>query len=203
MDDTDTPYVIEPMRLRDIPTVMAIEEAVFPTPWSASSFRYEVSSNPYSHYLVARLCNSPNKERLASIREALRRLIGSQELDWSLAGYGGFWLMVDEAHISTLAVHPDLRGRGLGELLLVSLLNRAVELRAAVATLEVRVSNSVAQALYEKYGFVQAGRRKGYYTDTREDALIMTAGPLPSASCQSRFQRLKAALREKLTDQEP
>ena len=201
MDDRDTPYVIEPMRLRDIPTVMGIEEAVFPTPWAASSFRYEVSSNPYSHYLVARLRNRPNKERLAPIREVLRRLIGSQELDWSLAGYGGFWLMVDEAHVSTLAVRPDLRGRGIGELLLVSLIDRAVECHATVATLEVRVSNLAAQELYEKHGFVKVGRRKGYYSDTREDALIMTAGPLTSAPFQARFQRLKAALREKLIQQ--
>ena len=89
-------------------------------------------------------------------------------------GHGGFWLMVDEAHISTLAVRAAWRRRGLGELLLVVLLDESQRLGASRATLEVRHSNAAAQALYAKYGFQQAGRRKAYYSDNREDALILT-----------------------------
>jgi len=201
MDCTGLPYIVEPMQLSDVPTVAAIEEAVFPLPWSASSFTYELRSNPYSHYLVARLRHQPTPDRLTRFREVLHRLTGSQELDWRIAGYGGFWLVMDEAHISTLAVRPDLRRRGIGELLLVSLIDWAIELHAAVVTLEVRVSNLAAQALYEKYGLVKVGRRKAYYSDNREDALIMTSGLLTSASFQAQFQRLKDALREKLLQQ--
>ena len=203
MDSSDLPYLIEPMRLSDVPTVASIEEVVFPTPWAASSFRYEICTNPHSHYLVARLRNGRAKERAATIRAALRRLIGGADLDWNLVGYGGFWLMVDEAHVSTLAVRRNLRRRGIGELLLVSLMDRAVEFNASVATLEVRVSNLAAQALYEKLGFAKVGRRKGYYSDSGEDALIMTAGPLTAAHFQAQFQRSKAALRERLIQQNP
>ncbi len=114
-----------------------------------------------------------------------------------IVGYGGFWLMAGEAHISTIAVRPELRRRGIGELLLVTMLDRATELGAEVATLEVRVSNIAAQSLYRKYGFRRVGLRPRYYRNN-EDALIMTTDRLTSASFQSRLQGLKVALREKL-----
>jgi ribosomal-protein-alanine N-acetyltransferase len=107
-------------------------------------------------------------------------------------------MIVDEAHISTLAVHPKWRGRGLGELLLVALMEAAMLRGAAVATLEVRVSNEVAQGLYRKHAFVQVGRRKGYYTDNREDALIMTTPRLDEARFTARYAARKERLRERL-----
>jgi ribosomal-protein-alanine N-acetyltransferase len=100
-------------------------------------------------------------------------------------GYGGFWLMYDEAHISTLAVRAELRRQGLGELLLIGLLDEARRAGALCATLEVRVSNAAAQALYTKYGFEQAGRRKAYYTDNQEDALILTTPEFSSLTYQN------------------
>ena len=106
--------------------------------------------------------------------------------------------MVGEAHISTIAVQPGWRRRGIGELQLVAMLDRATELEADIATLEVRVSNLTAQSLYQKYGFRQAGLRRRYYRDSDEDALIMSTEQLTSASFQSHFQQLKRALREKL-----
>ena len=100
-----------------------------------------------------------------------------------MLGYAGLWLLIDEAHISTIAVAPEWRGRGLGELLLASLLERAISIGADVATLEVRASNLVAQNLYRKYRFTVVGVRKGYYTDNFEDALVMTTPPCAASNC--------------------
>ncbi|MFB0534808.1 MAG: ribosomal protein S18-alanine N-acetyltransferase [Anaerolineae bacterium] len=206
------PYVIEPMQLRDVAEVMEIERISFPSPWSARAYRYELQENNLSHYLVARprrplakkepgfltrLC----RERLV---ERLQRSLGvAVPPEVNILGYGGFWLMAGEAHISTIAVRPDWRRRGIGELLLVAMLERAVELGADLATLEVRISNVAAQGLYQKYGFAKVGLRPRYYSDRGEDALIMTTKHLTSAAFQSAFQRLKAELRQKLVERFP
>ncbi|MDQ2888748.1 MAG: ribosomal protein S18-alanine N-acetyltransferase, partial [Chloroflexota bacterium] len=116
----------------------------------------------------------------------------------SIIGFAGLWLMVDEAHITTIAMHPDFRQRGLGEFLLVSLIDTAYEIGARWVTLEVRVSNSVAQSLYRKYGFHQAGVRHRYYSDNQEDALIMWTDEINSPAYKQKFQELKSALQEKL-----
>jgi len=206
------PYVIEPMQLRDVAEVMEIEQVSFPSPWSARAYRYELQENNLSHYLVARprrplakkepgfltgLC----RERLV---ERLQRSLGvAVPPEVNILGYGGFWLMAGEAHISTIAVRPEWRRRGIGELLLVAMLERAVELGADLATLEVRISNVAAQGLYQKYGFAKVGLRARYYSDRGEDALIMTTKHLTSAAFQSGFQRLKAELRQKLVERFP
>ena len=106
--------------------------------------------------------------------------------------------MLGEAHVSTIAVKPNWRRRGVAELLLVAMLDRATELGAEIATLEVRVSNVTAQNLYYKYGFQQVGLQRHYYRDRDEDALSMSTERLSSATFQSRFRQLKQALREKL-----
>ncbi len=106
--------------------------------------------------------------------------------------------MVDEAHISTLASHPDWRGQGVGELLLLAMIDRAAEIGGEVVTLEVRVTNNVAQALYQKYGFQVAGRRKGYYSDNGEDALIMSTPRVTAAAFNHRLQEQKGALFKRL-----
>jgi len=195
MDYTGLPYVVEPMRLRDIKEVMEIERVSFPTPWSAHAYRYELLGNDLSHYFVVRQrqMERPKQGMLARIRRSL----GARKRS-PILGYGGFWLMAGEAHISTIAVQPNWRRRGIGELLLVTMLDRATELGAQIATLEVRVSNVVAQNLYFKYGFQQVGLRRHYYRDRDEDALIMSTERLTSVAFQSRFQALKRALREKL-----
>ena len=108
-----------------------------------------------------------------------------------IAGIAGFWVMVDEAHITTIATRNDYRRQGIGERLLISAIEMAMQLSAQVVTLEVRLSNKEAQALYQKYGFRKVGVRRAYYSDNGEDALLMTTDTMSSALFQSRFQRLK------------
>jgi ribosomal-protein-alanine N-acetyltransferase len=166
------PFNLRAMQVADIPRVMAIERDVFPSPWPAHAYRYELTQNALSHCYVLERADE-------------------------LVGYGCMWLVVDEAHISTLAVAPSQRGRGLGELLLLALLGEAIALDAVTATLEVRVSNQTAQALYAKYGFEVVGWRKRYYVDNQEDALIMTVEPLDQAY-QGRLAALQTSLFERL-----
>jgi ribosomal-protein-alanine N-acetyltransferase len=161
--------VVEPMALDDVPAIQAIEQASFTTPWPPDAYRSELMTNRMAHYLVAR--------------------IGGE-----VAGYGGMWLMVDEAHITTFAVHPAWRRQGIGERLLVAFLDLAIERHAHEATLEVRLSNLAARRLYEKYGFRPVGLRPNYYSDDREDALIMTTEPLAEPSMLARLERLRLAL---------
>lgn len=157
------------MRMADLPEVEAIERASFTTPWPPNAYRSELSENRLASYLVAR--------------------IGDR-----VVGYAGMWLMVDEAHITTFAVHPSWRRRRIGERLLLAMLDLAATRRAREATLEVRVSNLAARRLYEKYGFRPVGVRPRYYSDDGEDALVMTTEPLASPSMQRRLAALRAAL---------
>jgi ribosomal-protein-alanine N-acetyltransferase len=128
----------------------------------------------------------------------LHRVIGRGHRDPSLVGYGGFWFLIDEAHITTLGLRPEWRGRGLGELLLASLIERALERGALTVSLEVRVSNAIAQNLYIKYGFKHVGRRKAYYSDNREDADIMTIQDVTSRTFVRRFDQLRTRLCQRL-----
>ncbi len=196
MDYTNLLYVVEPMRLRDIKEVMEIEYDSFPSPWSARAYRHELLDNDLSHYFVARRrqMEGPESSLLARIGRTLG--VGARP---PVLGYGGFWLMAGEAHISTIAVQPDWRRRGVGELLLVAVLNRATELGAEIVTLEVRASNVTAQNLYRKYGFRRVGLKRHYYRDRDENALTMSTDRLTSAIFQSHFQQLKQALWERLT----
>ncbi|MDP8904325.1 MAG: ribosomal protein S18-alanine N-acetyltransferase [Chloroflexota bacterium] len=157
--------LVEPMAATDIPAVHAIERASFPVPWPDYAFRQELQSNRLARYLVVR---------------AGDRVIA----------YGGMWLMVDEAHVTTFAVLPAWRRRGVGGRLMVAMLRLAVELGARVATLEVRLSNEPARRLYQRFGFRPVGIRPRYYSDNGEDALIMTSGPLASDEMRSRVEAL-------------
>jgi ribosomal-protein-alanine N-acetyltransferase len=161
--------VIEPMRLDDLPQVHAIEAASFTSPWPPHAYQSELEANRLACYLVARAGDV-------------------------VAGYGGMWLMVDEAHITTFAVHPDWRRQRIGERLLLAFLDLAIERGAHEATLEVRLSNVPARRLYEKYGFRPVGLRPRYYSDDNEDALIMTTEPLTAATMRARIERLRDAL---------
>jgi ribosomal-protein-alanine N-acetyltransferase len=166
--------------------VMEIERESFSLPWPERAYRHEVTRNEFAHYYVLCLHTGAHASGLVSAwrrwrRGILRRPTGDVG---SVIGYGGFWLMYDEAHISTLAVRAMQRRQGLGELLLIALLDEARRLNAARATLEVRVSNLAAQALYTKYEFQQVGRRKAYYSDNREDALILTTPEFSSLAYQ-------------------
>jgi ribosomal-protein-alanine N-acetyltransferase len=160
---------IAPMRVDDVPDVQAIERASFTTPWPDHAYRTELETNRLAHYLVVR--------------------VGDQ-----VVGYAGLWLMVDEAHVTTFAIHPSWRRRRLGERLLIALLDLAIERRASEATLEVRLSNLPARRLYEKFGFRPVGIRPRYYSDDNEDALIMTTERLDSPAMVGRIARLREGL---------
>jgi ribosomal-protein-alanine N-acetyltransferase len=157
------------MTVEDLPAVQLIERASFTTPWPAHAYRQELDANRLAHYLVA--------------------TIGGE-----IVAYGGIWLMVDEAHVTTFAVHPRYRRRRIGERLLLSLLDLAVDRHAREATLEVRLSNLGARRLYEKYGFRPVGIRPRYYSDNQEDALIMTTEPLGEERMAGRIAGLRAEL---------
>ena len=157
--------VIEEMTAEDIPAVHAIESASFPTPWPPYAFRQELETNRLARYLVVR---------------AGARVIA----------YAGIWLMVDEAHVTTFAVLPAYRRRGIGGLLLCELLELCARLEARVATLEVRLSNASARKMYQLFGFRPVGVRPRYYSDNGEDALIMTTEHLDAPDMLRLRERL-------------
>lgn len=188
------PYLVEPMTLDDIDQVMEIEQIVFPAPWSARAYHYEITQNDHSTMLVVRSTGAP-----AGPLDHLRRRLGLIAPQ-PVLGYAGLWMLVDEVHICTLAVHPQWQGRGLGELLLDSLLEQGRKLGALRATLEVRVSNTAALELYLKYGFEIVSRRKRYYIDNNEDAYIMTTQRFETASFRWNLDRLRRQLHARLQD---
>ena len=171
---------IEPMRLSDVEAVMRIERAVFPSPWSPRAFRYDLSMDEHSHYSVLR---------------------GWMQGMPPLLGYVGFWLWDEEAHIGTFAVHPHWQRRGIGEWIILGSIRQAIKLRAELVTLEVRTSNLSAQALYRKLGFETAGRRRRYYSDSGEDALIMTLHGLRCSEQRAELATRQAAARQRLQEQ--
>lgn len=162
------------MEPADVSTVVAIDRLCFPTPWSASSYLYELSHSGRSFYYVLEPAQNENPPTHGGWRGWLRGLLGVPG-NRRVMGYMGFRNARPhpEAHISTIAVHPDWRGRGLGELLLLTAIEKIIRMRFSVITLEVRASNSAAQNLYRKYGFRYQGVHRGYYRDG-EDALLMS-----------------------------
>ena len=198
MDLCGLPYTIVPMEAEHVPTVAAIEERVFPRPWSYASFMREVRDNPHSDFIVLSYRPWAEDRDDVHLGGGWRGLFRMRDEDRSILGYGGFWVMLDEAHICTLAVRDEWRGCGLGELLFLSLVERSLNRACLFLTLEVRESNIVAQRLYRKYGFVQTGRRRGYYLDNHEDALIMTVEGLNSPAYREQITQFGERLRERL-----
>jgi len=160
--------VIEMMRHEHLQEVLAIEQVCFSTPWSLQTFQSDLC-HPATEYRVAR--------------------IGGRVI-----GYAGLWLIIDEAHITNLAVHPEFRGRKIGEWLLHKSMERAHQSGMIRGLLEVRVSNIPAQRLYEKYGFQVVSVRKNYYSDNKEDALIMWAEGVNKPEYGQRLQALRSVL---------
>jgi ribosomal-protein-alanine N-acetyltransferase len=161
--------VVDRMTVEDLIAVHVIERESFSTPWPAQAYRQEIEQNRLAHYIVARYGNS-------------------------IVGFAGIWLLVDEAHITTFATRSPWRRRGIGERLLVALLDLALARGAKEATLEVRPSNIAAKRLYEKYGFKVVGVRPRYYSDNNEDALIMTTDSLDGRPMKDRLAELRMAL---------
>jgi len=160
-------FTIQPMMTSDIPAVTRIERASFTTVWPSDAFYNELSTNKLAHYFVGRY-------------------------DDRVVAYGGIWVILEDSHVTTLAVDPEYRGRRFGEVLLLRLIDEAIERGAAWITLEVRESNIVAQRLYRKYGFTTVTMRSGYYSDDNESALIMWAGSLRSELYRNRLRVLRA-----------
>lgn len=154
------PTRFTPMTLDDVAYVGVLEPLCFPAPWSQDTYRHEISRNQNSSYWVLR----PGSDEFGPEQSALPPILA----------YGGYWLLGDEAHIVTIATHPDYRRRGLAEHLLRLMIERAQAGGATDITLEVRMGNRAAQRMYDKLGFVKVGVRKEYYRDNREDALLMT-----------------------------
>lgn len=144
----DESVVFRFMREEDIDQVLEIEHASFTTPWSREAFYNELNMNKFAVYIVV-------------------------EVDKKVVGYCGVWIVIDEAHVTNIAILPAYRGRKLGEALMKNLFDVARTMGAKSMTLEVRVTNYVAQSLYRKFGFQKGGLRKNYYTDNQEDALVM------------------------------
>ncbi|MCT4619750.1 MAG: ribosomal protein S18-alanine N-acetyltransferase [Marinisporobacter sp.] len=136
------------MTLDDIEDVFEVEQKSFSVPWTKDAFVSEIIHNEKARYVVL-------------------------EIDGKVLGYGGFWKILDEGHITNIALHPDIRGKGYSNLMIEELLKIAEKEKIVGMTLEVRASNKVAQGLYEKYGFKSCGIRPKYYQDNGEDALIM------------------------------
>ena len=160
---------IEAMRIEDLDAVHQIELASFSAPWPPNAYRSELETNRLANYLVARF-------------------------EGQIVAYGGMWFMVDEAHITTFAVHPAWRRQRVGERLLVAFLDLALDRHEREATLEVRLSNIAARRLYKKYGFRPVGLRPRYYSDDGEDALIMTTEPLSESHFRERLAKLRTEL---------
>ena len=160
---------IEPMSLGDLAAVQRIEAASFSVPWPEQAYRSEIQTNRLASYLVARV-------------------------EGEIVAYGGIWLMVDEAHVTTVAVDPDWRRQKIGARLMLALLDVALARGAREATLEVRLSNLAARRMYEAFGFRPVGLRPRYYSDNNEDALIMTTDPLDAPAMRSRIEALRTSI---------
>ena len=204
-------YSLRPMRKEDIAQVTEIDHEAFPDQLPPANYRHELQ-NQLARYIVA--CDDaktfeepevkPSKG-LAKLAARLKLYLRRSHRDDSLpskreyiVGFAGIWVLADEAHITNLAVRKRYRRRGIGELLLISIIDLAKELKASIMTLEVRASNLPAQNLYRKYGFTQVGIRRGYYLDNREDGILMSTESITSASFQAHLQQLREALARRL-----
>ncbi len=204
-------YLVRPMEKGDLTQVNEIDREAFPNQWPPPNYRQELQ-NRLAHYLVAiddtRTVNSsqsPKKQsKLAAwltpwLKNARsREETSAQRTRQYISGFSGMWLMVDEAHITNIAVAQEYRRKGIGELLLIATIDLARELKAVTMTLEVRASNTIAQRLYGKYGFINMGVRHGYYLDNKEDAIIMTTEDINSPNFQGHIEKLREALGTRL-----
>ena len=212
-DPNKMPYALRPMHESDLAQAAEIERDAFPTLFPPTSFRRELK-NRLARYLVAWRCEDPPSEPQVAppeqtdyarhsqisrfLSRARKNLWRGRPSAWQpgqqyITGFLGTWYMPDEAHIVSVGVRADYRGCGIGELLLIGAIEQARARRTQAITLEVRTSNHIAQNLYKKYDFQPMGIRKGYYTDNREDALIMTAAHIRGLSYTERLRQLTAA----------
>lgn len=167
--------VLAPLTVDDLDEVAVIERVSFAAPWPTSAYSTELTTNRLARYVGARV-------------------------NGVLVGFGGIWLMVDEAHVTTMAVLPANRRSGIATIILLELLQEARRGGARVATLDVRVTNLEAQRLYQAFGFAEVGRRIRYYDDNGEDALVMTTAELEDPVQIEMEATLRRRVMERMTD---
>ncbi|MAG35479.1 MAG: ribosomal-protein-alanine N-acetyltransferase [Dehalococcoidia bacterium] len=206
-------YMLAPMHADDIPEVVEIERESFAVMWPSGSYQQEMRSNRMARYLVLRYRPTPGEVvPPLPVRPPARRSFPFSLFPWlspttpepdpsrpPVIGYAGLWLMVDEAHITTVAVRQTFRGRGLGKVLMLAMMDLARNLGARMVTLEVRESNAVAIKMYDDLGFQQKGVRPRYYTDNGEDAIIMWSEELFARSARQRLDDANQALLERVS----
>jgi [ribosomal protein S18]-alanine N-acetyltransferase len=180
---------LELMREADVNTVQEIEREIFATPWPRNAYYRELASRASAHYVVLR--QEGLIERPAQYRGA--------DFDPSIIGYGGMWRMYDEAHVTTIGVRHDLQHHGHGRIIFAGLVQAAYDMGAKWVTLEVRTTNENAMKMYETFGFKVIGRRKGYYTDNGEDAIVMWSdsihAPRFRRAYEANLERIEADVR--------
>ena len=195
-------FSVRPMTQADVRRVAEIERQAFPTLFPPTPFRRELAKRNASYLVAFEDCDgaehsSPQVAGSApGLARLARRILGeSSKSGGAVAGFIGLWYMVDEAHVVSVGVGSEYRRWGIGELLLMSAIEQAMARQAAAVTLEVRPSNKTAISLYRKYGLTERGLRKAYYSDNREDALIMTTDPIQSPDYRERLVTLAEAHR--------
>lgn len=205
--DTYT-YSIDLMQQEDVPDVSRVERLCFSNPWPSSAYRRELRNQANNYYIVLRehtdVDESAVREReRAEVGRGLNALLPflrrhDEPASSSIVGFAGMWILFDEAHVTTIGVLPDRRGRGLGELMLADLFAEAERRNAEWMTLEVRVSNDSAQQLYTKYGFRTQGVRRRYYSDNNEDAYIMWSESMRNPAYLQQLQELREQIHARL-----
>jgi ribosomal-protein-alanine N-acetyltransferase len=211
---TGLTFSIRQMTVADLDQVQEIDREAFPTQWPAPNYRQELN-NKMAHYIV--LCDDTRRtgqppppppppprpsffRRLLPWRTSRHTRLRPDPTGDYIVGFSGIWTIVDEAHITNIAVRTAYQGRGLGEYLLVATFDLAADLRTSFLTLEVRVSNTIAQRLYAKYGFTERGIRKAYYLDNREDAYIMTTDDIRTNESKRKLAELREKLKARLKE---
>ncbi|MCX6003083.1 MAG: ribosomal protein S18-alanine N-acetyltransferase [Chloroflexi bacterium] len=201
------PLAIRLMRRQDISQVIEIDHEAFPIEWPPTNFVRELG-NKLAYYIVAyetqKVNLRPNpkpteKERPVRLFDRLQSLFSRRQTPQDMSskeepqilGYAGMWIMVDEAHITSIASRKEQRHQGIGEAMLICLIEMAMKHQARIVTLEVRASNQIAQNLYYKFNFDQLGTRKSYYLDNKEDAVIMSTEYIGSPSFKEKFRQTK------------
>lgn len=202
-------YIVEPMTQEDVDDVSSVERLCFTNPWPIAAYRRELRNSNQNYYIVLRDDpDADDKEPPVETRRQSRR--PSRFAFWPLGhrseqdvppiiGFAGMWNLLDEAHVTTIGVRPDYQGKGLGELLFLELIDEAMRRMATWLTLEVRVTNYNAQALYRKYDFSIQGRRPRYYSDNNEDAFIMWSESFRDPAYRRRIEANRRRLQHKLS----
>lgn len=197
----------------DVAAVSRVERRCFANPWPASAYRRELRNRAQNHYVVLRAQPTDTPDENGHVQHQVRG-DGARGLSRfhllpfprkstpptgpHIAGFAGMWTMFDEAHITTIGVDPIHRGHGFGELLFLALLDEAIRRGATFVTLEVRVSNTIAQDLYRKYGLTVRGRKRGYYSDDGEDAFVMWSRSLRETPYLTQIEELRGQLAARL-----